>query len=75
MPVTDIEPRLIAFIGKEYGFANLKAASRFDVLVGDSLSMLELLQAVEKEFNKTIPDAEFTKLNTVGDLAALLERL
>lgn len=42
-------------------------ASFIDDLGADSLDTVELVMALEEEFNQEIPDEEAEKLKTVGD--------
>lgn len=43
-------------------------------LGADSLDIVELMMALEDEFDLTIPDAEYGQLRTVGDVLRLLRR-
>ena len=40
----------------------------------DSMTMLEVIVALEDRFGLLIPDDEWSQFSTVGDLAAHLER-
>ena len=42
-------------------------------LNADSLDVVELLMAIEDEFEKTIPDEEIENLKTVGDVADYIQ--
>ena len=42
-------------------------------LNADSLDQVELIMALEEEFNAEIPDEEAEKLKTVGDAIAFIE--
>ena len=42
-------------------------------LNADSLDQVELIRALEEEFNAEIPDEEAEKLKTVGDAIAFIE--
>jgi acyl carrier protein len=44
-----------------------------DDLGADSLDYVELVMAIETEFDISIPDEEATKISTVGDILAYLE--
>ena len=44
-------------------------------LGADSLDVVELLMTLEDETGKTIPDDEVTKIKTVGEIVAVLEKL
>lgn len=55
--------------------AKLVPTARFiEDLGADSLDTVELVMAVEDEFNVAIPDEEAATLRTIGDLVAWLER-
>ena len=43
-------------------------ASFIDDLGADSLDIVELIMAIEEEFNMEIPDADAEKVVTVGDV-------
>jgi acyl carrier protein len=47
----------------------------FDDLDADSLEVMEVVVAIEEEFQIEISDDALEGLNTVGDLAALVARL
>lgn len=44
-------------------------------LGAESLDVVELVMELEDEFEVTIPDAEYEKLRTVGDVLRLLRRM
>ncbi len=44
-------------------------ASFIDDLGADSLDIVELIMALEEEFDLEIPDSEAEKITTVGDVA------
>lgn len=46
-----------------------------DDLGADSLDVVELLSRLEDEFGVTIPDEDVENLQTVGDVAAELEKI
>ncbi len=46
-----------------------------DDLGADSLDVVELLMTLEDETGKTIPDDEVSKIKTVGEIVAVLEKL
>ena len=48
-------------------------ASFIDDLGADSLDTVELIMALEEEFNVEIPDEEAEKLTTVGDAIKYVE--
>ena len=48
---------------------NVKVESTFvDDLAADSLDIVELIMAIEEEFEMEIPDSEAEKIVTVGDV-------
>lgn len=49
-------------------------ASFIDDLGADSLDIVELVMAMEEEFDLEIPDEEAEKLRTVGDVVSFLEK-
>lgn len=49
-------------------------ASFIDDLGADSLDIVELVMAMEEEFDLEIPDDEAEKLRTVGDVVGFLEK-
>lgn len=49
-------------------------ASFTDDLGADSLDTVELIMALEQEFNLDIPDEEAEKIHAVGDAVAYIEK-
>lgn len=49
-------------------------SSFLDSLGADSLDIVELIMALEEEFNMEIPDEEAEKINTVGDVVEYIKR-
>lgn len=45
-----------------------------DDLGADSLDIVQMLMAMEKEFGVSFEDEELTKIKTVGDAIALIEQ-
>ena len=65
-----IESRVKAIIADQLGVAEkeVKPESRFiEDLGADSLDIVELIMAMEEEFETEIPDEEAEKILTVGD--------
>lgn len=54
--------------------ANIHEATTFSDVNADSLDVVEVLMALEKEFNIIIPDEAVDDLNTVLDLAKFIEK-
>lgn len=66
----DIEAKVKAIIADQLGVAleEVKPESRFiEDLGADSLDIVELIMAMEEEFETEIPDEEAEKILTVGD--------
>jgi acyl carrier protein len=51
-----------------------ESASFVDDLRADSLDTVELVMALEEEFNLEIPDEDAEKIRTVGDAVAYIEQ-
>ena len=49
-------------------------SSFVDDLGADSVDLVELVMAMEEEFDLEIPDEDAEKLRTVGDVASYLEK-
>lgn len=65
-----IEARVRAIIADQLGVAEeeIKPESRFiEDLGADSLDIVELIMAMEEEFETEIPDEDAEKIQTVGD--------
>lgn len=66
----DIEARVKAIIADQLGVSEeeVKPEARFiEDLGADSLDIVELIMAMEEEFETEIPDEEAEKILTVGD--------
>jgi len=65
-----IEQRVYAIVADQLGVneEEIKPESRFiEDLGADSLDIVELIMAMEEEFETEIPDEEAEKILTVGD--------
>lgn len=65
-----IEARVRSIIADQLGLAeeDIKPESKFiEDLGADSLDIVELIMAMEEEFQTEIPDEEAEKIRTVGD--------
>jgi len=71
--LTDINTTLAAAAGINPADVtpDMSIAGDLDI---DSLTMLEVIVALEDQFGLLIPDDEWSRFTTVGDLAAHLER-
>lgn len=66
----EIESRIRAIIADQLGVSEdeVKPEARFiEDLGADSLDIVELIMAMEEEFETEIPDEEAEKILTVGD--------
>ena len=75
--MTEIEQKVVAIIADKLGVkesAVTPDASLAADLNADSLDTVELIMEFEKEFGITIPDGETTKITTVGDAIAYVEK-
>jgi acyl carrier protein len=70
------EDRLKKIIAKELSVSEEEVvpdASFIDDLNADSLDLVELIMAIEEEFNVKISDEEADKIKTVGDAMDFLK--
>lgn len=67
--------RLRAVIAERLGIPQDRVAEdkSFDELGADSLDSIDVMMAVEEEFGIEIGDEEAERVNTVGELARLVE--
>ena len=52
---------------------DLNDTTTFDDLNADSLDVVEMIMALEEEFNIEIPDEDAEKIRTVGDVAEYIK--
>jgi acyl carrier protein len=73
--VGTVEERVRAIVKEQFGPGELAATDDF-VKKGkaDSLDCVELVMAVEEEFDLEISDPEAEKLRTIGDVVAFVEK-
>ena len=65
-----VENRVIELIVEQLGVSKEEAASTasfIDDLGADSLDIVELVMALEEEFDIEIPDEDAEKIQTIGD--------
>ena len=65
-----LEDRITEIIVEQLGISKqevLPAASFIDDLGADSLDIVELVMAMEEEFDIEIPDDDAEKIQTIGD--------
>ena len=71
MSSEEVFEKIKAIIVEQLGAAEASVtleASFIDDLGADSLDIVELIMALEEEFDTEIPDAEAEKIVTVGDV-------
>ena len=71
-----IEPKVKKIIEEQLGVDAERVkpeASFIDDLGADSLDIVELVMAMEEEFNLEIPDDDAEKLKTVQDVTSYIE--
>ena len=71
-----IEPKVAKIIEEQLGVdqERIKAEASFiDDLGADSLDIVELVMAMEEEFDMEIPDEDAEKLKTVDDVTKYIE--
>ncbi len=73
---TDLEQRMSAIIVEQLGATKeeiVPEASFTDDLGVDSLTMVELVMAMEESFDIEIPDDDAEKIQTIGDAISYLK--
>ncbi len=71
-----VQEKIKAIIAEQLGVKPEEvtpAASFVDDLGADSLDTVELIMALEEEFNIEIPDEDAEKMKTVGDAVKYIE--
>mgnify|MGYP004514486065 FL=1 len=65
-------------IGEQLGIEDLDTITMettfIDDLGADSLDIVELIMALEEEFDMEIPEAEAEKISSVGDVVGYIEK-
>ena len=67
----NIEERVIKIVAEQFEVSAEKITMKslfMDDLKADSLSVVELVLAIEEAFNLEIPDEDAEKIKTVGDV-------
>ena len=75
--MNNVEQRVKKIVAEQLGVneAEIKNESSFvDDLGADSLDTVELVMALEEEFETEIPDEEAEKISTVGDAITYIEK-
>jgi acyl carrier protein len=73
MPIMGIEERVTEIIAEQLGVSKeevVPEASFIDDLGADSLDIVELVMAMEEEFDIEIPDEDAEKIQTIGHAIA-----
>ena len=73
---TDLEQRVADIIVEQLGATKeeiVPEASFIDDLGADSLDIVELVMAMEEQFDIEIPDDDAEKIQTIGDVIAYLK--
>lgn len=75
--MTDIEERVVRVVAETQHIdpATVKPGSTFEELGIDSFDGINLLFAIETEFDIHVPDEDAKKLRTVGEMIEGVERL
>ena len=76
--MASVEERVKQIIVEQLGVDEAEVtptASFVDDLGADSLDQVELVMALETEFNLDIPDEEAEKIKTVGDAVKYIEEV
>jgi acyl carrier protein len=71
-----VEDKIKSIIAEQLGVKveeAIPAASFIDDLGADSLDTVELIMALEEEFNVEIPDEDAEKMSTVGDAISYIQ--
>lgn len=75
MSAADITGRVIALLTRHLGLDGITLTDTLGGALGaDSLDMIEIIMALEQDFEFEASDAEIDALGTVADLIALVER-
>ena len=53
-------------------FANITADTKIEALGLDSISTMEIVNAIEEKIETTFPDEELAKVQKIGDLVGLV---
>lgn len=76
MSINEVKEKVIDIISNQLGIepdAITPEASVIDDLGADSLDVVELVMALEEEFDVEIPDEEAEKIKSVGDIFSYME--
>ncbi len=70
-----IEEKVVGIVSEQLGHPkeDITLESKFiDDLKADSLDIVELVMELEDEFDVTIPDDDYDKIQTVGDVVGYI---
>lgn len=70
-----VEAKVKAIISEqlEVPLESLTAETTFEEIDADSLDIVELVMALEEEFETVISDEEIEKIKTIGDIVKYIE--
>lgn len=74
----EMRERIINVLSEQLGVDKSEISDESNLvndLGADSLDVVEIIMALEKEFDLTIPDSEVDGIKTVGDLVKKAEKL
>ena len=74
----EMRERIINVLSEQLGVNKSEISDESNLvndLGADSLDVVEIIMALEKEFDLTIPDSEVDGIKTVGDLVKKAEKL
>ncbi len=74
--MSDTRAKVVAIIAEQLGVdpSEIKDDSKItEDLAADSLDVVELVMALEEQFNAEIPDEDAEKLQTVGDIVKYID--
>ncbi|MBR7142669.1 MAG: acyl carrier protein [Clostridia bacterium] len=68
--------RVCEIIADQFGLEkdDLNASTTFESLNADSIDIVELIMALEEEFDMPFNDDEIEKIKTIGDVVACLKQ-
>lgn len=65
--------KVVEVLKEELGVGVVKSSDTLAGLGADSLDAVEVVMALEEEFDIDIADSEFDQIKTIGDLVSIVE--